>query len=123
MSDNTERRGSCLCGQTQIVAKPTSHSVGACHCQMCRKWGGGPFMTVDCGVDVSFHGEDNVSVFDSSEWAERGFCNKCGSPTGSELSEGVRVTVPQNNNSIPSTCFAKSSTDPPLPVGPTSMLS
>lgn len=79
MSDHTERRGSCLCGETQIVAKQADNSVGACHCQMCRKWGGGPLMTVDCGTEVAFLGEDHVSVFDSSKWAERGFCNKCGS--------------------------------------------
>lgn len=79
MSDHAERHGSCLCGEVKIVAKNASNSVGVCHCHMCRKWGGGPFMTVDCGTDVSFQGEDNVSVFDSSEWADRGFCKKCGS--------------------------------------------
>jgi hypothetical protein len=46
---------------------------------MCRKWGGGPLMAVDCGTVVSFEGEENISTFPSSEWAERGFCNKCGS--------------------------------------------
>ena len=35
-------------------------------------------MAVDCGTDVSFEGEENISVFDSSEWAERGFCEICG---------------------------------------------
>ncbi len=36
-------------------------------------------MEVDCGKDVSFQGKENITVYDSSEWAERGFCNKCGS--------------------------------------------
>ncbi len=36
-------------------------------------------MEVDCGKDVSFEGEENITVYSSSEWAERGFCNKCGS--------------------------------------------
>ena len=35
-------------------------------------------MEVDCG-SVLFEGEENISIFDSSEWAERGFCCKCGS--------------------------------------------
>ena len=39
----------------------------------------GPFFAVDCGSDVSFEGEDNLSVYNSSDWAERGFCKKCGS--------------------------------------------
>ncbi len=79
MSDVIEGRGSCLCGAIRITAKNISKNVGACHCSMCQKWGGGPLMAVDCGTDVSFEGEENISVFNSSEWAERGFCNKCGS--------------------------------------------
>ncbi len=79
MSDVIEGKGSCLCGTVRITAKNISKNVGACHCSMCRKWGGGPLMAVDCGPDVSFEGEENISVFNSSEWAERGFCNKCGS--------------------------------------------
>ena len=35
-------------------------------------------MEIDCGVDVDIDGEANVTVFDSSEWAERGFCKNCG---------------------------------------------
>ena len=45
---------------------------------MCRKWGGGPLLAVDGGTEVKIDGEEFVSVFDSSEWAERGFCKKCG---------------------------------------------
>ena len=29
-------------------------------------------------VDVSFEGEEHISVYDSSPWAERGFCSRCG---------------------------------------------
>lgn len=36
-------------------------------------------MTVDCGSEVAFEGEANINVYDSSQWAERGFCSKCGS--------------------------------------------
>ncbi len=35
-------------------------------------------MELDCGVEVEFDGEDSISIFDSSEWAERGFCSNCG---------------------------------------------
>lgn len=79
MSDVTEGSGSCLCGETRFTARNVSKSVGVCHCGMCRKWGGGPLMAVDCGAGVSFQGEENITVYDSSEWAQRGFCNKCGS--------------------------------------------
>ncbi len=36
-------------------------------------------MEIDCGTDISFEGEENITVYDSSSWAERGFCKKCGS--------------------------------------------
>lgn len=36
-------------------------------------------MEVNCGTDVEFNGSEKLTVFDSSEWAERGFCSACGS--------------------------------------------
>lgn len=75
----SEGKGSCLCGATRISVKTMSKNIEVCHCQMCRKWIGGPLFAVDCGSDVSFEGKENITVFNSSEWAERGFCNKCGS--------------------------------------------
>lgn len=48
----------------------------ACHCSMCRKWSGGPFMAVPCRAAV-FSGP--VTHYASSEKFERGFCAICGS--------------------------------------------
>ncbi len=79
MSKTTKGTGSCLCGGVRVSVANLSNSAGACHCGMCRKWGGGPLMVADCGTDVSFEGDENISIFDSSQWAERGFCKKCGS--------------------------------------------
>ena len=75
----TERRGKCLCGAVAIRASEADDVVGACHCKMCRRWGGGPFMETECGTNVEFSGEENIGVYESSEWAERGFCKRCGS--------------------------------------------
>ena len=79
MSDLNVVKGSCLCGKVKISTTSTNNQVGACHCNMCRKWGGGAFLAIDCGSDVCFEGEENIGVYQSSEWAERGFCKKCGS--------------------------------------------
>ena len=78
MSDTEKRKGSCLCGDVKFTAE-SGNSVGACNCSMCRKWNGGPQMAVFCGDSVSFENEESISVYQSSEWAERGFCKKCGS--------------------------------------------
>lgn len=79
MTHSENAKGSCLCGAVKIIAKTMGHSIGACHCGMCQKWAGGPWLGVDCGSDVSFEGAENISVYNSSAWAERGFCSKCGS--------------------------------------------
>lgn len=86
--------GTCLCGAVTVTAVPEKHEVGACHCNMCRKWGGGPFMEIDCGSAASFTGEDNISVFSSSDWAERGFCKSCGTHLFYRLKETGQTMVP-----------------------------
>jgi len=70
--------GKCLCQAVQVIAEKPNLKLGACHCNMCRKWTGGPFFAVDCGASVVFDGEEHIAVFDSSQWAERGFCQICG---------------------------------------------
>jgi len=50
-------------------------------------------MAVNCGTDVSFEGEENISVFNSSAWAERGFCNKCGSHLFYRLKESKQYIM------------------------------
>ena len=78
MSTVLKKNGRCLCGAVTVKAKQVSPGVGACHCGMCRRWGGGAFMTVDGGTDVMFEGKEHIKVYNSSEWAERGFCQNCG---------------------------------------------
>jgi hypothetical protein len=75
----SEGKGHCLCGAVKFTVKAMNNSVDACHCGMCRRWGGGPLMSISCGKDVTFKGEENITVYDSSDWAERGFCKLCGS--------------------------------------------
>lgn len=70
-------KGTCLCESVSITAAGVNE-FEACHCGMCRKWGGGPALSVHCSGDVSIDGEGSVQRFDSSEWGERAFCSNCG---------------------------------------------
>ena len=90
----TEGKGQCLCGAIKFTAKNVSNKVAACHCGMCRRWGGGPLMAVSCGTEVTFEGEENITVFNSSDWAERGFCRKCGSHIFYRLKEIKEHQIP-----------------------------
>ena len=84
----------CLCGAVRIAVSSPVETVGACHCNMCRRWGGGPLIAVNCGTHVSIEGQDSVSVFDSSPWAERGFCSRCGSHLFYRLKHNKHCYVP-----------------------------
>lgn len=78
MSEDLNLTGRCMCGAVTFTAIAEKPSVVVCHCDMCRRWSAGPFMAVGC-QSVTFEGEENVSRIRSSDWAERGFCSKCGS--------------------------------------------
>lgn len=94
MTDQTERKGSCLCGAVCIAIQAMSKSVGVCHCSMCRKWGGGPLLAIEVGSEVCFEGTDSISVFSSSDWAERGFCRTCGSHLFYRLKKEGHYVIP-----------------------------
>ena len=90
----TAATGHCLCGAVSFTAINAGKRVDACHCGMCRRWGGGPFMAVSCGSEVEFDGEDKIRVYDSSPWAERGFCGECGSHLFYRLKETREHEIP-----------------------------
>jgi len=51
-------------------------------------------MQITCGTDVSINGAENVSVLDSSAWAERGFGSKCGTHLFYRLKECGQHMMP-----------------------------
>lgn len=76
MSDKSH--GKCLCGKVSFTTERI-HEVGACHCGMCRRWCGSPGIAAHLKGPPAIKGEEFITWFSSSEWAERGFCNVCGS--------------------------------------------
>jgi hypothetical protein len=94
MSDEMTNKGSCLCGSVTITAKHLDPKVGVCHCSRCRKWTGGPLLAVHCGLEVTIDNEASVTVYPSSDWAERGFCKSCGSHLFYRFTESKEYIVP-----------------------------
>ena len=85
--------GGCQCGalRYRLDAEP---SGSICHCRMCQKASGGPFMAFGGVPNSSFvvtRGE--LSIFKSSDIAERGFCAACGTPLIYRLVGGRSVGV------------------------------
>jgi len=72
---------SCLCGAVKLeIAGKLEKQPEACHCTQCRKQSGHFFAAVNVlKKDLTVHGEDKVSWYQSSEKVRRGFCSVCGS--------------------------------------------
>ena len=82
----TKQTGGCLCGAlryTAVEAEPgpmTPEGLGACHCEMCRRQTGGVMLSICVAPDgLTFEDDSTLGVYASSDWAERGFCTRCGS--------------------------------------------
>jgi hypothetical protein len=94
MNKITNLNGQCLCKKVTIKASNVEEHIDACHCTMCRKWSGSALLAVDCGQEVSFGGQTNITTYDSSEWAERGFCQHCGTHLFYKLKHNQKYIVP-----------------------------
>lgn len=94
MSATLDALGQCLCGAVEIDARGLQTKVGACHCGMCRNWGGGPFLSIQCEGEIFINNNSKVSVFNSSEWAERGFCSHCGTHLFYKLKQNQQYFLP-----------------------------
>ncbi len=86
--------GGCQCGAVRyrLMAEPTG--VNVCHCRMCQKASGGPFMTFG-GVRLNrlVWTRGAPKIFASSSIAERGFCPECGTPLTYRMFERDRISV------------------------------
>ena len=86
--------GGCQCGAVRyrLEAEPTGANI--CHCRMCQKAGGAPFMAFG-GVRVGqlIWTRGAPKMFASSSIAERGFCAECGTPLTYEGLGTGRVSV------------------------------
>ena len=86
--------GKCLCGSVELEVEMENSEVAACHCSMCRKWSGGPMMAMETSDTLIISGESSVSRYDSSEWADRGFCVKCGTHLFYHLKPNNQYHIP-----------------------------
>jgi len=86
----TEFKGRCLCGAVTVTATSQAPALRACHCDMCRRHTSSMFIGLATDPDrVMFDGP--VKSYRSSDWAERGFCEVCGSTLWyGSLHDGVR---------------------------------
>jgi hypothetical protein len=73
-------QGSCLCGAIRYEVAGPLRNVIACHCTQCRKQTG-HFMAATAAKHQHFRltSENSLRWYRSSDKADRGFCQICGS--------------------------------------------
>jgi len=72
------KTGGCLCGVVTYRVTGPLRPVVACHCVQCRKSSGHHVAATSCGRDdIEISGD--VTWYQSSDTARRGFCGICGS--------------------------------------------
>ncbi|MCA1990992.1 MAG: GFA family protein [Coleofasciculus sp. S288] len=103
-----EYTGGCFCGYVRYRALEKPIEVTHCHCSICRRVSGAPFVTWATFAKTNFSWTNSKpSRFHSSSKAERTFCDRCGTAlTFEEIkrSELIDVTVgsmDQPNNFSP----------------------
>jgi hypothetical protein len=82
--------GSCLCGAVRYQVSGPLTMMAHCHCSMCRKQHGAPFVTFTAADLASFAwlaGQDTVVTFASSASGRRAFCRICGSAVPAPMAE------------------------------------
>ena len=73
------RTGGCMCGAVRFEARDVPMKAGICHCEMCRRWTGSALIGVTVDLDkLTWQDETHLGRIQSSAWAERGFCKRCG---------------------------------------------
>ncbi|MBC7433581.1 MAG: GFA family protein, partial [Rubritepida sp.] len=71
--------GGCLCGAVRYVASPPFTRASICHCSMCRKAAGAPYMAFLTLPRAQFRFTAAApATYRSSAGAQRGFCARCG---------------------------------------------
>jgi len=73
--------GGCQCGAVRYEMSSAPQWATICHCRMCQKASGQPFMAFTGGkADNLRWTRGTPTLFQSSDVAERGFCAQCGTP-------------------------------------------
>lgn len=71
-------KGACLCGQIRFETGADPQGASMCHCSQCRRQSGGIWSSAYVAdEDLKIAGD--VTWFQASPAAKRGFCGTCGS--------------------------------------------
>jgi hypothetical protein len=98
VSDSTKRAtewtGGCQCGAVRYRLLTPPEQASICHCRMCQRASGQPFMALARVRDTDLRWtRGRPTIFTSSNIVERSFCSACGTPLTYRRVEGGNVSV------------------------------
>jgi hypothetical protein len=71
--------GGCLCGAVRYEADKSAFRTGCCHCRMCQKATGAPFISfVHIPNNAFRYTAGEPKLFNASEISDSAFCGDCG---------------------------------------------
>jgi hypothetical protein len=93
-SERITATGGCLCGAIQYEVRGPMRDVVNCHCGQCRKFHGHFGAYSNCELDrLTIVGRPYLKWYNSSNFARRGFCGKCGSSLFWQRRKGNGISI------------------------------
>ena len=87
-----ELTGGCLCGAVRFRVKAKPFAAYYCHCTMCQRTGGGPFMVgATVPIEVFAFTKGKPMAYESSSGFVRLACGKCGSALGMQAKDNPKL--------------------------------
>jgi hypothetical protein len=75
--------GGCLCGALRFRVEIRPIDTGYCHCTLCQRSTGAPVLAwASFPVKNFSYTKGHATLYDSSSWGHREFCNQCGTQIG-----------------------------------------
>lgn len=97
MEEKAKIAGGCFCGKVRYELKQRDYRAANCHCSMCRRFSGAPFVTWIVVPKKAFeYTAENPASIRSSDNGTRYFCASCGTPIACVLDAHLKyvdVTV------------------------------
>lgn len=94
MSETDIHEGSCLCGNIRFRATGKPNRSVTCHCTMCQKAAGAPFMTLlDFPAGAVTWTTRQPTYYKSSDIANRGFCPDCGTALTFQFVDSPNIDI------------------------------
>lgn len=91
---HTIHEGGCACGQVRYQIEDQPNNTTNCYCTQCRAAVGAPLVTwSEFPRSAVTFTSGEPKWFKSSDWAERGFCETCGTALTFRYIEGDALDI------------------------------